>query len=127
VYKKLKANLPTKFNQLSPSEKQRIYDACDAQLAENANVILDLYLKMSCAILHDAFGFGEKRLNCYLGNYRRMFRAQAKLVKSGKQSEEMNRRMRKIFRKDGYPDCFFSTMISGWDIDTNGGTDEQSS
>lgn len=115
----MKANLPVSFNRLSPSEKKRLYDAMDEQLAHNANVMLDLFLKMSCAVLHDAFGFGEKRLNCYLGNYRRMFRAQAKLVKSGKQIEEIDGRMRKIFRRDGYPDWFFQTMISGWDINTD--------
>ena len=86
--------------------------------------MLDIYLKMSCMVLHEAFGFGEERLNRYLGNYRRLFRKHAKLVKNGEQIEFIDSKMRKIFRKKGYPDEFFKTMIEGWDINTEeGGND----
>lgn len=92
----------------------------------NINIILDIYLKMSCQVLHEAFGFGEKRLNMYLGNYKRIFRENRRNVRDGVQIFELDKKMRKVFRKNGYPDEFFKGMIDGWDIETKGGrTDEQ--
>lgn len=115
----MKAIIPKAFNQLRRSDKDKIMDLCEAQVSKNCTIMLDIYLKMSCMVLNEAFGFGEERLNCYLGNYRRLFRKHARLVKNGEQIEFVDSKMRKIFRKNGYPDNFFKTMIEGWDINTN--------
>lgn len=115
----MKANLPRSWHRLPPSERQRILDAADEQMNRNVNIILDIYLKMSCQVLHEAFGFGEKRLNMYLGNYRRIFRENRRNVRDGVQIYELDRKMRKIFRKSGYPDHFFKAMIEGWETETN--------
>lgn len=115
----MKAIIPRRFKQLKPSDQKNIIALADEQVGKNCTIMLDIYLKMSCLVLHDAFGFGEKRLNCYLGNYRRLFKKHAKLVKSGEQIEYLDKKMREIFRQNGYPDEFFKTIVDGWDINTN--------
>ena len=115
----MKALIPRSFKTLKPSDQKRIMAIADEQVSKNCTIMLDIYLKMSCLVLHDAFGFGEKRLNCYLGNYRRLFKKHAKLVKSGEQIAYLDKKMREIFRKSGYPDDFFRTIVSDWDINTN--------
>lgn len=120
----MKANVPIEWERLSPSAKKKIYELADAQISKNVGIILDIYIKMSCAVLHDAFGFGEKRLTAYLGNYRRLFKRHAKWVKQGTQLEELDKQMRRIFRKGGYPDEFFKSMISDWSVKTEGRNDE---
>lgn len=115
----MKANLPRSWHRLPPSEKQLILDAADEQMNRNVNIILDIFLKMSCQVLHEAFGFGEKRLSMYLGNYKRIFRENRRNVRDGVQIYELDRKMRKIFRKSGYPDSFFKAMIDGWETDTS--------
>lgn len=117
----MKAVIPRDFKRLKPSDQKKLLDLADQQVTKNCTIMLDIYLKMSCLVLHDAFGFGEKRLNCYLGNYRRLFKKHAKLVKNGEQIEYLDSKIRKIFRKNGYPDEFFRTVVAEWDIDTNGG------
>lgn len=115
----MKAIIPKAFNQLKQSDKDKIIKLAEEQVSKNCTIMLDIYLKMSCAVLNEAFGFGEERLNRFLGNYRRLFRKHAKLVKNGEQIEFIDSKMRKIFRKKGYPDEFFKTMVIGWDINTN--------
>lgn len=119
----MKAKLPLSWENLKPSDKEKIIDVLDEQVEKNVNYVLDCYLKMSCDILNRAFGFGEKRLYAYLGNYKKAFREQRKLVKKGEQLPELDRRMRKIFRKSGYPDEFFKEMLTGWSINTNEGAE----
>ena len=116
----MKARIPKAFSVLRRSDKDKIMDLCEKQVSKNCTIMLDIYLKMSCMVLNEAFGFGEERLNRFLGNYRRLFRKHAKLVKNGEQIEFVDSKIRKIFRKNGYPDNFFKTMIEGWDIDTKG-------
>lgn len=110
----MKANMPRSYNSLSPFEKKRIEENVDAQYNKDVMIILDIYLKMSCLVLHDAFGFGEKRLTMYLGNYRRLFNKHARLVKRGQQLEQLDKDMQRIFRKSGYPDDFFKSIFSDW-------------
>lgn len=114
----MKAIIGRRLNQLSPSEQKRIEVMYDEAYNRDMMIILDIYLKMSCEVLHDAFGFGEERLTRYLGNYRRHFRRHAKLVRRGEQLPVLDERMRKIFRKSGYPDEFFKTIFSTWEAKT---------
>lgn len=116
----MKAITSTKgFKQLKPSEQKKLMELAEAQVSKNCTIMLDIYLKMSCAVLNEAFGFGEERLNRFLGNYRRLFKKHARLVKNGEQIEFIDSKMRKIFRKKGYPDEFFKKTILEWDINTN--------
>jgi hypothetical protein len=119
----MKVRMPRGWEDLKPSDKDKIIDVLDEQVEKNVNYVLDIYLKMSCEVLNRAFGFGEKRLYEYLGNYKRVFREHRKLVKRGEQLPELDKRMRKIFRKKGYPDEFFKEMLTGWSINTNKGAE----
>lgn len=115
----MKARIPKAYASLPKRQQQNIADyatkiALDAareQEQKDARIILDLYMKMTCLILHDAFGFGERRLNRFIGNHRRLFVQQTKLVSKGEQIDYMNKRMAEIFPKDGFPQEFIDGLL----------------
>lgn len=115
----MKARIPKDFQTLNDRQKKKISDyateiALEAARKEeerNCRIILDLYMKFTILILHEAFGFGEKRLRMFLGNHRREFRRQYKLVSKGEQIEYLDKRMAEIFRKDGFPQDFVDELI----------------
>lgn len=116
----MRANIPRSFRQLSPSGKARIEQLKSQEINRTAMIMLDIFLKMSCSVLHDAFGFGEQRLTRYLGNYRRLFSRHKKMVREGTQLAELDAKMQRIFKRSGYPDEFFRMMFADWDIQTTG-------
>ena len=66
----MKCNLPTSYHRLPQYEKDQIQQAFDEQLnflidKEEAEV-QEIWIKLSCILLHDTFGFGEERLIMYL-------------------------------------------------------------
>lgn len=115
----MKARIPKAYQDLSPRQKEQLKDyivdiateAAKKQEEHDCRVILDLYMKMVCCVLHDAFGFGEKRLTMFIGNHKRMFYRQNRLVEKGEQIEYLNKRMTEIFKKDGYPQEFIDNLI----------------
>lgn len=115
----MKARIPKSWDKLPYKQKEKLTDymkevaleAATNQFNQDVRIILEQYLKMSCIILHDAFGFGEKRCRMYLGNHRRMFAKQYKLVRDGKQEAYLDGRMAEIFKKDGYPKYFIDELI----------------
>ena len=110
----MKANLPIEYDRLKPSDRKRLLDAMERAHAKDMNVMLDLFLKMSCIALYDSKGMTEEELFCYLGTYRQFFRRQAILVKEGRQIEEIDRRLAEIFPENGYPNEIFRGMIADW-------------
>ena len=115
----MKARIPRAYGNLPAKQREAVaeyarkvgFEAAKEQSNKDARIILDLYIKMVCVVLHDAFGFGEKRLNMFLANHRRLFSRQMKMVKDGSQVEYLNRRMAEIFKKDGFPQGFFDEML----------------
>lgn len=111
----MKARIPKPWERLPKSQKEAIADYMQEivmkQEEKDARIMLDLYIKMVCVTLHDAFGFGEKRLTMFLGNHKRLFYRQSKMVKDGSQIEYLDRRMAEIFKKDGFPEGFFEKLI----------------
>ena len=111
----MKAKIPRAWQNLPPAQRTRIEEFCRQvameTIEQDGRVMLDLYIKMVCVTLHDAFGFGEKRLIMFLGNHRRLFIKQQKMVADGSQIEYLDRRMAEIFRKDGFPQEFFDDML----------------
>ena len=114
----MKARVPKAYQSLSPRQKEQLKDyivevateAAKKQEEQDCRVILDLYMKMVCCVLHDAFGFGEKRLTMFIGNHKMLFRTQNRLVEKGEQLEYLNRRMGEIF-KNGFPQKFVDGMF----------------
>lgn len=81
---------------------------------------------MVCVTLHDAFGFGEKRLTMFIGNHRRLFKRQSRMVQDNTQIEYLNQRMAEIFKKNGFPQHFFDDMLGAVETpsgDQKGATD----
>ena len=115
----MKVKIPRAYHMLPHGQKKRLeeysrevaLEAARMQTEKDGRIMLDLYIKMVCVTLHDAFGFGEKRLNMFLGNHKRLFHRQARMVKSGEQVEYLNRRMAEIFKKNGFPQSFFDDML----------------
>lgn len=111
----MKARLPKSWERLPKAQKEVIADYMKKIVMEqeekDARLMLDLYIKMACVTLHDAFGFGEKRLTMFLGNHRRLFRIQHKKVIDGTQLAYLNEEMAKIFKKGGFPQSFFDNML----------------
>lgn len=115
----MRVKVPKEWKALPNSQKARLeeyckevaYEAARRQEEHDCRVILDIYMKMTCLVLHQAFGFGEKRLRMYIGNHKRLFARQVKLVAKGEQLEYLDREMAKIFRKDGFPQEFIDDML----------------
>lgn len=112
----MKCNLPISLDRLKPSDRKRLLDGL--QEAENRDmaIMLRQYMQMVCCVLHDTRGMSEDDLMCFLGSFRQFFRRQAKLVKSGTQQQELDLRMKEIFPSSGFPDEFFKTILSDWEV-----------
>jgi hypothetical protein len=109
------ANVPRSWLQLPKREQEKIEEyvkgIAQKEVEREARLILDLYMKMVCMVLHDAFYFDEDDLNMFLGNHRLMFKRQLKMVKNDTQIEYLNRRMAEIFKKDGFPKEFLDGLL----------------
>ena len=120
----MKARVPKLYQDLDKKQQEVIKeyiaelatDMARQQEEKDCRLILDLYMKMVCYVLHDAFGFGEKRLVRFLGNHKRMFNFQNRLVMKGEQLEYLNKRMDEIFKKDGFPQEFFDSLLGEVEI-----------
>ena len=130
----MKANIPKAWQDLHTSQRKKIEEYCQRVAREaaiettqrDARIMLDLYIKMVCVTLHDAFGFGEKRLTMFIGNHRRLFNRQRRMVHDNTQIEYLNQRMAEIFKKNGFPQHFFDEMLGAVEApsgDQKGATD----
>lgn len=115
----MKPNIPKSYQALPPAQRKKIEAYCRSVALEaaretterDARIMLDIYIKMVCVTLHDAFGFGEKRLTYFLGSHKMLFRKQRRMVQDGTQLDYLNKRMAEIFKKDGFPQQFFDNML----------------
>ena len=115
----MKVKIPKPWEKLSTRDQEKLkaftrdvaLEAAERQIEIDGRIMLDIYMKMACLVLHDAFGFGERRLVRYIGNHKRLFNRQAKLVQRGEQLDYLNRRMSEIFKKDGFPQKFVDDLI----------------
>lgn len=122
----MKVKIPKSYKQLSHTDQQDLkkfaqdvaLEAAEMMLEKDSRVMLDIYMKMACLVLHDAFGFGEKRLTMFIGNHKRLFHRQAKLVARGEQLQYLNDRMAQIFRKDGFPQKFIDDLLGEVEVRT---------
>lgn len=102
------------WEDLTETERPRIMDKLGDIEERDMQRVLDVYMKISCLVLHDAFHFTEDDLIMFLGNYRRQFRQARKDVIADMQDERLKERLDKIFVNQKYPDDYFAGMFEGW-------------
>ena len=110
---------PKEYHELSRSAQKRIEnyiieiatDAAKKQEEKDVRIVLELYIKMICYMLHDTERFGKKRLTRVLYNHKRMFKGQNRLVTRGEQLDYLNKRMDEIFGKDGFPTEIIDSIL----------------
>lgn len=120
----MKCKKPKEYHELSKSAQKRIEDyiiecateAAKKQEEKDIRVVLDLYIKMICYMLHDTERFGKKRLTRVLYNHKRMFAGQNRLVTRGEQLAYLNKRMDEIFGKDGFPSHIIDSILGEVEI-----------
>jgi hypothetical protein len=115
---------PREYHELSKAGQKRIEDyiieiateAAKKQEEKDIRVVLDLYIKMICYMLHDTERFGKKRLTRVLYNHKHMFKGQNRLVTRGEQLDYLNKRMDEIFGKDGFPNHIIDSILGEVEI-----------
>lgn len=115
---------PREYHQLSKAGQNRINEyiiecateAAKKQEEKDIRIVLDLYIKMICYMLHDTLGFGKKRLKRVLHNHKHMFKGQNRLVTRGEQLDYLNKRMDEIFGKEGFPNEIIDSILGEVEI-----------
>lgn len=121
----MNANIPKSYHSLPKSQqdklkeyaKQIAFTAAEEQLNKDLRIMLDIYIKMVCMVLHDSFDFDEDDLMMFLGNHRRPFAKQRKLAMKDEQLKYLNGRMAEIFKENGFPQKFFDDMLGEVDCE----------
>ena len=129
----MKANIPKQpappkpWQNLPPHQRKQITDyalgIANDQLNKDTRLMLDLYIKMDCCILHDACGMTEEELLCFLGSHKQFFRRQMKMVADDTQIQYLNDRMAEIFPTNGFPQQFFDGMFG--EVELPGGEEKE--
>ena len=109
----MKANIPKSFQSLPPREKQIIQkmmeETVSDQIDKEEAKLQKIWLQFACIVLHEAFGFGERRCVTFLGNWKRIYRQNAKFKTEEEQTAWIDERINKIF-PDGYPSEFIDSL-----------------
>lgn len=122
----MKVKIPKSYKQLSHTEQQDLkkftqdvaLEAAEAMLERSSRIMLEIYMKMVCVMLHDMpNGFGEKKLRVFLAGHKRVFARQFRLVERGEQLQYLNKRMAEIFKKDGFPQNFVDDLLGEVDVE----------
>lgn len=122
----MKVKVPKSYKQLSHTDQQDLkkftqdvaLEAAEKMLERNARIMLEIYMKMVCVMLHDMpNGYGEKRLRVFLAGHKRVFARQFRLVERGEQLQYLNKRMDEIFKKDGFPQNFIDDLLGEVDVE----------
>lgn len=122
----MKVKIPKSYKQLSHTDQQDLkkftqdvaLEASEKMLERNTRIMLEIYMKMVCVMLHDMpNGFGEKRLRVFLAGHKRVFERHFRLVERGEQLQYLNKRMAEIFKKDGFPQNFVDDLLGKVDVE----------
>ena len=110
----MKTIMPKPFERLSNGDKQAIYRAvsrlANEQIDKEEAEMQKIWLQMACIVLHNGFGFGKSRLLQIIGNWKRMYRVNAKLGNYKEQQKYLRDEMEKIFGTTGYPEEFVNSL-----------------
>ena len=103
----MKCNLPKSWDQLPKSERDLIQAEFNKQLnhcidKEEAEV-QEIWIKLACILLHETFGFGEKRLGRFIVAWNKIYRRNERLHTKSEQTAWLDEEMKKCFPKFGFP------------------------
>lgn len=107
------SRIPKSYLNLPKHEKEAIDKMVESEinriLSEEEVTLFTQYTKMLCIILHDYFGFGEKRLCRLIVNFRMLHR-KFRNVKTAKEvNEALDKEMARIF-KHGFPQEYVENL-----------------
>lgn len=110
---------PKAWDELRQSDRDKLVDyfkeialnAAEEEYIKEMRITYNGYIKMACVILHDAMGMTEDDLIIFLGNHKRTFARQVRMLRDNTNVEYLNRRMEEIFPKSGFPQEFFDRMF----------------
>lgn len=106
----MKANIPTSYTNLPKREKETIAKYIQDQVNHEEAELQKIWIQLACIILHDTFGMGAQRLTTFIGNWKRIYKRNAKIESKEEQDEFLQTEMRKIFGEDGYPYEFIDSL-----------------
>lgn len=109
----MKANIPTSYLNLPKKEKEKIDATIVKFISDQVNheeaELQKIWLQYACIVLNRAFGFGEKRLLTFLGNWKKMYRDNSRLKGRDEQEAFLKDNIGRIF-PSGYPYEFIDKM-----------------
>ena len=112
---KIKVRTPKEWNWLSEASKDKISQYCVTLLNDQENkdmrIVVELIIKMMCCVLYDTAHLSEVDLMMMIGNLQGEFKMQTDLVARGKQLEYLDRRMKEIFKENGFPQMFIDNLL----------------
>lgn len=110
----MKARIPKSWESLPEGEKKIINeyftDELNKALEKQEVELQHTWLKLACLLLHSAFKFGKSRCYMFLGNWMRIYYANARCKTAAEQSEWLDKEMTALFGKDGYPEQFVTSL-----------------
>lgn len=99
----MKVRLPKSWDRLPQSEKETIAAVKEQEINQYFAKLQKNWLRLSCIVLHNNFGFGKDRCMLYLANWKEMYRLNAKLGSDAEQQAWLEAEMDKIFGEGNYP------------------------
>ena len=105
---------PKSYAQLPRREKENIKELIatevEKQILHEEAELQKIWLQYACIVLHKNFGFGKRRCQLFLANWKEMYRINSQLDGKAKQSEYLSTELAKIFRKEGYPTAYVDKL-----------------
>lgn len=103
----MKAKMPTSWWRLPIQERESLKkvlsDHCYELVNQEEAELQEIWIKLSCILLHETFGFGEKRLLRFISRWDRVYRRNARNKNKTAQTEWLALEMSKCFPKGGFP------------------------
>lgn len=109
----MRANIPTSYLNLPKKEKKAIDEVIVKYIEDQVNheeaQLQKIWIQFACIVLHRAFGFGERRLTTFIGNWKKMYKDSARFGSVEAQEAYLKEHMDKLF-PNGYPYEFIDKL-----------------
>lgn len=101
----MKVQMPKCYEQLKPSEKERIETAIFDRLDEELCTAQIVWIKMACGVLH-RIGLTAEQITQFIGGWKLMYRRNARIADKAEQDAFLAKEMAQIFGDGGFPEDF---------------------